>query len=124
MSNTASNTLNDYILDDFQNISVVQQYNNTQMEMNGNEWDYVLSYFREVMGTDRAAENFAKQLYKVSMQTKVSVITMVDSMKGRSGLALSMSLAYYLNGIRSPASLLGVNNVPVPNFYASRNVKI
>jgi hypothetical protein len=35
---------------------------------------------------------------------------------------LSVSLAYYLNNIRSRATLLGVSAPTSPNFYAARNV--
>jgi hypothetical protein len=31
-------------------------------------------------------------------------------------------MAYYLNGLRSPSTLLGVSNPVTPNFYTARNV--
>jgi hypothetical protein len=35
---------------------------------------------------------------------------------------LTLNMAYYLNSIRSRATLLGVNAQPVPNYYAARTV--
>jgi len=120
----SSDTLNDFVKNDFQNISVIQNYNSTKKEVNGEEWDYVLSFFKEAMLDDISAENFAHQIYQVSIQSETPVTEIINTMKGKNGLALSMDLAYYLNGNRSPSTLLGVHNIPKPNFYASRNVLI
>jgi hypothetical protein len=35
---------------------------------------------------------------------------------------INLNMAYYLNNIRSRATLLGVNSQVVPNFYAARAV--
>jgi hypothetical protein len=37
-------------------------------------------------------------------------------------LDLNINMAYYLNSIRSRATLLGVGIPVVPNFYPARNV--
>jgi len=42
--------------------------------------------------------------------------------QGLNGMSLSASLAYYLNSIRSRATLLGVGTPVTPNFYQARNV--
>jgi hypothetical protein len=46
----------------------------------------------------------------------------LDEFKGQNGINLSASLAYYLNSIRSRATLLGVGAAVTPNFYQARNV--
>jgi hypothetical protein len=46
----------------------------------------------------------------------------VDSVKGQNAQTLTMSMAYYLNQVRSNSTLLGVGAVVTPNYYAARNV--
>ena len=86
------------------------------------EYDIVYSFFRNTMDTATAAGNMTVSLFRVSDQTKIPVLTLLDSMKGNSGLDLTASMAYYLNNIRSNATLLGVNAQITPNFYAARTV--
>jgi hypothetical protein len=74
------------------------------------------------MNDDRVAGNFAVSLFQVAENTGINALTLLDSMKGLTGLDLTLNMAYYLNEIRSRATLLGVNNPVVPNFYAARNV--
>jgi hypothetical protein len=86
------------------------------------EYDIVYSFFRTTMDTARAAGNMTVSLFRVADQTKVPVLTLLDTMKGATGLDLTASMAYYLNNIRSNATLLGVNAQTTPNFYAARSV--
>jgi hypothetical protein len=52
------------------------------------------------------------------------VLTILDAISDQDQLQLNSTLAYYLNGMRSPATLLGINSAVVPNYYAARNVLI
>lgn len=86
------------------------------------EYDIVYSYFLSVMKTKQAAGNFTVSLFRVAEQTKISALTLLQQMQANSGLNIDASLAYYLNNIRSRATLLGVGAAVVPNFYQARNV--
>jgi hypothetical protein len=86
------------------------------------EYDIVYSFFKQAMSNARAAGNFTVSLFQVADQTGIPVLTLLDNMKGQTGLDLTVSMAYYLNNIRSNATLLGVNAQTTPNFYAARNV--
>jgi hypothetical protein len=46
----------------------------------------------------------------------------LDNIRGQTGLELTLNMAYYLNNVRTRATLLGVNSQLVPNFYAARAV--
>ena len=87
-----------------------------------NEYDVVYSFFKTTMHNDRAAGNMTVSLFQVADQTKIPVLTLLDTMKGKNGLDLSINMAYFLNNIRSRSTLLGVNAYGTPNFYAVRNV--
>ncbi len=86
------------------------------------EYDIVYSYFRSIMTDAEVAGNFTVSMFQVAEQTGIPVLTLLDNIKGQTGLELTLSMAYYLNNIRSRATLLGVNQAPVPNFYASRAI--
>jgi hypothetical protein len=86
------------------------------------EYDVVYSYFQSVMTTKQAAGNFTVSLFKVAEDTGIPPLTLLKEFQGLNGNNLSASLAYYLNAIRSRATLLGVGVPVVPNFYQARNV--
>lgn len=86
------------------------------------EYDVVYSYFQSVMTTKQAAGNFTVSLFKVAEDTGIPPLTLLQEFQGLNGVNLSASLAYYLNAIRSRATLLGVGVPVVPNFYQARNV--
>jgi hypothetical protein len=86
------------------------------------EYDIVFSYFKSVMENEFAAANFAASIFQIADITKIPALTLLDNLQGLSGLQLTANMAYYLNNIRSRATLLGVNASTVPNFYAARSV--
>jgi len=86
------------------------------------EYDVVYSYFLQEMGTKQAAGNFTVSLFRIASETNIPALTLLTQFSGESGVNLDVSLAYYLNQIRSRATLLGVSNPVTPNFYAARNV--
>jgi hypothetical protein len=51
------------------------------------------------------------------------VLTLLQQIQGQSQPQLTLTLTYYLNGLRSPATLLGVNVPSVPNYYVARNIQ-
>jgi len=85
------------------------------------EYDIVYSYFASVMPR-KAAGNFTVSLFRVAEDTNIPVLTLLQVMQGQTGLNLNASLAYYMNMIRSRATLLGINASSTPNQYAARLV--
>ena len=106
-----------------QTVQIFDQFYNYSANVPAMEYDIVLSYFRSVFTTTLAAENFTTALFRVAEESDTSVLTLLQSMEGQSSLQLTISLAYYLNSVRSPATLLGVLQPTTPNFYTARNVR-
>ena len=91
------------------------------------EYDVVNSYFRSIMDTKAAADNFTVSLFRVAEESKIDALTLLQSFQesgasDANSLNLNITMAYYLNQIRSRATLLGVGVPVTPNFYAARNV--
>ena len=91
------------------------------------DYDIVNSYFKSVMTTKQAADNFTVSLFRVAQDTNIPPLTLLQSFQAGNtnnnpGLSLNLNMAYYLNSIRNRATLLGVGIAVAPNFYAARNV--
>jgi hypothetical protein len=106
-----------------QTVQIFDQFYNYSANIPAMEYDIVLSYFRSVFTTTLAAENFTTALFRVAEESDTSALTLLQSMEGQNSVQLTISMAYYLNSIRSPATLLGVLQPTTPNFYTARNVR-
>lgn len=91
-------------------------------QVDSNEYDTVNSYFESVFADKAAAENLTTTFFQIAQQTGVSVLTLLSQVEGQTAIELTATMAYYLNGLRSPSTLLGINSPVVPNFYTARNV--
>jgi len=118
----STNTLNDVRLIDGENQRAAFKYNKVQIDFDSNVWSYVYNFFRKSTVDPTAAETLALSVYKIAAQTRVSPLTIVQSMEGQDGIKLNTTMSYYMNGIRSNATLIGVETAKKPNFYAGRSV--
>jgi ACT domain-containing protein len=93
--------------------------------VNSTEYDLVYSFFKSVFTTEQAAGNFTVSLFRIAAETKTPVMTLLATMEiqGRNQIQLTQTLAYYLNNMRSPSTLLGYGAAVTPNYYTARNVK-
>ena len=98
------------------------QFYSYEVDVPANEYDVVFSYFSSVMSSRQSAGNFTMSLFRVAQTTGIAALTLLKEFQGLNGVNLSASLAYYLNSIRSRATLLGVGATVTPNFYQARNV--
>jgi hypothetical protein len=87
------------------------------------DYDVVNSYFKSVMTTKQAADNFTVSLFRVAQDTKIPPLELLKVFQASGAeMDLNINMAYYLNSIRSRATLLGVGIPVAPNYYAARNV--
>ena len=105
-----------------QTVRVFDRFYDYDVNVPAQEYDIVYSYFLTQMKTKLAAGNFTVSLFRVAEETKIPALTLLEQFEGTNGVNLDVSLAYYLNQIRSRATLLGVSTPVTPNFYAARNV--
>lgn len=103
-------------------VKLFDQFYSYNVDVPADEYDVVHSYFLTQMTTKLAAGNFTMSVFRVAQNTGIPALTLLKEFQGLNGINLSASLAYYLNTIRSRATLLGVGNPVTPNFYQARNV--
>lgn len=88
------------------------------------EYDLVNSFFRSVVPDRLAAGNFTISLFRIATTTQTPVLTLLQQIQanGTTAIQLTQTLTYYLNNLRSPATLLGFGAETAPNQYTARNV--
>lgn len=105
-------------------VQIFDRFYGYQQHVPVDQYDAVLSYFKSVFGSNEAAGNFTVSVFRISKQTNIPVMNLLQQFQGQSAPEITLTLAYYLNGIRSSSTLLGVNVPTQPNFYVSRNIRI
>lgn len=103
-------------------VRVFDEFYEFAVDVDANEYDVVNSFFRSVFKTASAADSFTSVLFRISDETGILVTTLLEQMADQNEIQITNTLAYYLNGLRSPTTLLGVNNPVQPNVWAARNV--
>lgn len=107
-----------------QTVQIYDRFYQYETTVSVNDYDAVNSYFKSVFADKQSANNFTVTLFRIAEQTNQNVLTLLDQIAGQSTIELTLTMAYYLNGLRSPSTLLGVNSVTTPNYWTARNVII
>ena len=103
-------------------VRVFDNFYNFSVEVDSNEYDVVNSYFKSVFKNNQIAQNFSTTLFRIAQETETPVLVLLEQIQGQTRVEMTATLAYYLNGLRSPATLLGINSPVIPTFWAARNV--
>lgn len=117
-------SVNAYNIKTDQTVQIFDRFYGFQQSVAVDEYDAVRSYFLSVFGNAEAAGNFAVALFRVAQQSNTPVMTLLQQMQGQSGPQITATLAYYLNGLRSATTLLGINVPTQPNYYVAHNIRI
>ena len=104
-------------------VKIFDEFYNYAIQVPVQEYEVVYSYFRSVFGTADAAGNFSVTLFRVASESGIPAMSLLQQFQGKSQPEITITLAYYLNNLRSPATLLGLNSPVTPNFYAARNIR-
>ena len=105
-------------------VVIFDSFFNKEIKINAAEYDQVNAYFKSVFTDVQIANDFTAVLFEIAEGYGQDVNETLESFKGQSGIELTATLAYYLNGLRSKATLLGVTAVQTPNVYAARNILV
>jgi hypothetical protein len=105
-------------------VQIFDRFYGYQQQVPVDAYDAVLSYFKSVFRSREAAGNFTVSVFRISHATNIPVMTLLQQFQGQSAPEITLTLAYYLNSIRSRSTLLGLNVPTQPNFYVARNIRI
>ncbi len=116
-------SVNSYNTSIDQTVQLFDRFYDYEANVPAQEFDAVYSYFRSQFGTSEAAGNFAVATFRISEQSRIPVMDLLSQFQGLDNVELTLTLSYYLNNLRSPSTLLGLNQPVTPNFYVARNVR-
>lgn len=105
-------------------IIIFDSFYKREIKVDSNEFDIVRSYFLDLYTNPAIADDFTAVIFQIATGYEKSALEILEEMKGQDGVAVNATVAYYLNGLRSKATLLGVTVIQQPNYYAARNVQV
>jgi pyruvate/2-oxoacid:ferredoxin oxidoreductase alpha subunit len=106
-----------------QTVQIFDRFYEYEASVPAQEYDAVYSYLRSQFGSAEAAGNFAVSVFRISEESRIPVMDLLQQLQGLTAIELTITLAYYLNNLRSTSTLLGINEPVAPNFYVARNVR-
>ncbi len=105
-----------------QTVQIFDSFYSFNLNVNGNEYDIVHGYFVSVCTTKNIANNFTAVLFRISQETGINALDLLDQIKGTKKMVMNQTLAYYLNSFKSKTSLYGISIVPKANQTVARNI--
>lgn len=91
--------------------------------ISADQYDIARAFFRSVFTDNEIAEQFTNTFFQIKVAYNKDFDELLNDFKKQgNSLALNEVTAYYLNGLRSKTTLLGVTNVQTPNTVISRNI--
>jgi hypothetical protein len=103
-------------------VRVFDDFYGFSLNVNASEYDLVNSFFKSVFTDADAAKNLTTTFFRISATTGIPVTALLEQVEGKDTIEISVVMAYFLNGMRSSSTLLGVNSIVTPNIYSARNV--
>lgn len=103
-------------------VKIFNNFYGNNLSVPVDEYNVVEAFFRSVSTDNQVVENFSGLLFVIAKQTKKPVLTLLDEIKNQDALQVNLTMAYYLNRLRSATTLLGVQTAVLPNKYVARNI--
>lgn len=104
-------------------VQIFDKFYSYQQSVSVQEYDAVHSYFLSVFETEKQAGNFTSTMFRISAASGIPVMELLQSVQGLSKPQITLTFAYYLNTFQSPATMLGLQQPVVPNYYVAHNIK-
>ena len=104
-------------------VKIFDTFYNTEIVINSNDFDKVRAFFILHSDDTAIADDFTAAFFKIQQNYNITIDELLKKFEGLGDpLAIDETVAYYLNGLRSKSTLLGVSVLQQPNLYAARNV--
>ena len=104
-------------------VRIFDSFYQTDLQVGASQYDIVHGYFLSVCTTKNIADNFTTVLFRISTQTGVDVLELLNELKGAENkLQMNKIICYWLNGLKSKTSLYGISVIPKPVVPVARNI--
>ena len=105
-----------------QTIRIFDSFYSFDLVINGSDYDIVHSYFVSICDSKTIADNFTAVLFRIAQETGISVLDLLDQIKGSKKMEMNQIICYYLNSFKSRTSLYGTSIIPKSNQPIARNI--
>jgi hypothetical protein len=105
-------------------IILFDKFYKKEIQVDSADYDIVRAYFRSIYQDPLIADDFTAVIFQIAQGYNRDIHELLEEFKGQDGVTVTSTLAYYLNGLRSKATLIGVTAIQQPNIYAARNVQV
>jgi hypothetical protein len=103
-------------------VRIFNEYYNLDLRVSANEYDIVQSFFTGYTSDRQVAANFTETLFRISNETGIDVLTLLDSFQGTDSMKITLTMAYYLNSFSDKTVMFGVNEIITANQAVERNI--
>ena len=104
-------------------VLIFDQFYEKELVISQADYDIVNSFFRKYYSDSSIADDFTSVFFQIVNGYKITVEELLAKFREADNpIQIDQTVAYYLNGLRSKATLVGVSVVQQPNYYAARNV--
>jgi len=105
-----------------QTVRLYNEFYNLLLTVSADEYEIVQSFFTGYTDSKDVADNFTETLFRISNQTGIPVLTLLDTFQAEDSMKVTLTMAYYLNSFSDKTVLFGVSNVLTANQAAARNI--
>ena len=104
-------------------VEIFDNFYEKPIVINQADYDIVNSFFRKFYQDQGIADDFTSVFFQIVNGYNITVEELLTKFREADNpIQIDKVVAYYLNGLRSKATLVGVNAIQRPSFYAARNV--
>ena len=103
-------------------VKIFDDFYNFSLKVPADEYDIVYSYFKGICASTQIAANFTVFLFKISQETGIPTVTLIENLKGKTNLQVNQLMAYYLNSFKSKTTMYGISIVPQASQPVARNI--
>lgn len=103
-------------------IRIFNEFYNVKLTVSANEYEIVNSFFRNYTTNDKVATSYTETLFRISNETDIDVLTLLDSFQATDSMKITLTMAYYLNSLSDKKVLYGINNIISSNQIVQRNI--
>jgi hypothetical protein len=103
-------------------IRIFNEFYNVKLSVSANEYEIVNSFFRSYTSDEKVAVSYTEILFRISNETDIDVLTLLDSFQTTDSMKVTLTMAYYLNSLSDKTVLYGINNIILPNQVVQRNI--
>lgn len=104
-------------------VQIFDKFYSYQQSVSAEEYDAVHSYLLSVFKTEKQAGNFTSTLFRMADASGIPVMELLQSLQGLAKPQITLTFAYYLNTFQSSATMLGIQQPVIPNYYVAHNIK-